>query len=352
MITALLWFRRDLRLTDNPALQAALANCSRLLPVYIDAADEESPWQPGAASRWWLDRNLRQLDQSLQRLGSRLIVRQGPSLETLQALIEQHQVTHVSWNRLYDPSTRARDTQIKASLQENGVHCQNCNAGLLFEPWQIQTAQQTPYRVFSAFWRTCLKAGMPKAPPSPAPQALPPLPESVETLSLDQLGLKPSISWYNGLSEHWQPGESGALLRLSRFLKDAITEYATGRDLPGITGTSSLSPHLHFGEIGPQQVLHGMQARTEVELTPKADSGPAVYLRELGWREFAQHLLYHYPHTSEQPLDPRFHHFPWRQGDQSTQHLTAWQQGNTGIPIVDAGMRELCVLAGCTTGCA
>ncbi len=341
MTTAILWFRRDLRLTDNPALQAALATCSRLLPVYIHAPDEESPWQPGAASHWWLDRSLRQLDQSLQRLGSGLIIQQGPSLETLHKLAGQYQATHLFWNRLNDPGTRARDTEIKAALQAQGTRCESHNAGLLFEPWRIQTAQQTPYRVFSAFWRACLKAGMPSAVPSPSPARLPPIPEPVESLSVDQLRLKPAIPWDAGLHEHWQPGEAGALLSLARFLDNAIIDYATGRDLPGIDGTSSLSPHLHFGEIGPRQVLQGIQARTELELTAKGGTGPAVYVRELGWREFAQHLLYHYPHTCEQPLDLRFQHFPWQSGDQCHAHLSAWQQGNTGIPIVDAGMREL-----------
>ena len=342
MTSALLWFRRDLRLTDNPALQAALTHCDRLLPVYIHAPHEDSPWQPGAAGNWWLDRSLRELDRSLRERGSRLIIRQGSSQAILQGLIERNQVSHLFWNRRYEPATRSRDTEIKASVKRLSVHCQSYNASLLFEPWQIETAQQTPYKVFSAFWRACMKSGLAAGNPKPAHHGFPAVDTRIETLSIDQLGLKPAIPWDEGLKARWRPGEQGALLSLDRFLDSALEAYAVERDIPGIEGTSSLSPHLHFGEIGPAQILRGIQLATGTELTAmEGDTGPAVFLKELGWREFAHHLLYHFPHTSEHPLDPRFQHFPWQSDDASAIHLKAWQQGNTGIPIVDAGMREL-----------
>jgi len=337
----LLWFRRDLRLCDNPALQAALAQADRLLPVYIHAPEEEAPWQPGAASRWWLERSLAALERSLQKLGSRLIIRQGPSLETLQRLCRDHRLSHVYWNRLYEPAIRQRDSGIKAALRGQGLRCESFNAALLFEPWQIQTRQQTAYRVFSAFWRSCIQAGFSPTPPSPAPVNLPEAPTGVASLPLEQLALKPRIPWDAGLQSRWQPGETGALEGLAAFLDESLDRYADQRDLPARSGTSRLSPHLHFGEIGPHQILHGILSRSDLELTVKGGPGAATYARELGWREFAHHLLYHYPHTDAQPLDTRFQHFPWQWAAQAGESLQAWQQGKTGIPIVDAGMREL-----------
>lgn len=341
MTTAIVWFRRDLRLSDNPALQAALKTCSYLLPIYIHAPEEESAWQPGSANRWWLDKSLNSLDASLRRLGSRLIVRSGPSLKTLCRLCADHGVTHVYWNRLYEPDTVKRDRAIQSHLRTEEIHCQSCNASLLFEPWQIHSAQGAPYRVFTAFWKTCIKPGISPHTITPMPLALPGLPGSIESLTIDQLRLKPTIPWDTGLDGHWQPGETGALLRLDQFLHHALDTYPGQRDMPGIRGTSCLSPHLHFGEIGPQQILQGMLAHTELDLTANTASGPAVYLRELGWREFAHHLLYHYPYTSNAPLDQRFQYFPWKQAESAGEYLTAWQRGQTGIPIVDAGMREL-----------
>jgi deoxyribodipyrimidine photo-lyase len=337
----ILWFRRDLRLTDNPALQAALTHATRLLPVYIHAPDEEAPWQPGAASRWWLDHSLRQLDRSLRRLGSRLIVREGPSLQTLQQLCADHRLSHVYWNRLYDPATRPRDGHIKSSLSAEGIHCVSQNAGLLYEPWQVQTNQGAPYRVFSAFWRTCIQMGVSSTHPSPSPSSLPPLPARVDSLPIERLELQSKTPWYGGLQAHWQPGEAAGLQRLAEFLDGTVADYAAQRDLPGLNGTSRLSPHLHFGEIGPRQVLHGIQSRIGLELTVKGGSGAAVFVRELGWREFAYHLLYHYPASCDQPLDARFRDFPWQGSEQAGERLQAWQRGQTGMPIVDAGMREL-----------
>ena len=341
MTGVLLWFRRDLRLTDNPALEAALTGATRLLPVYIHAPDEEAPWQPGAASRWWLDRSLTELDRSLRRLGSRLIIRQGSSLQTLQQLCMDHRLGHVCWNRLYDPSIRERDSRIKASLRTDGLHCESFNTALLFEPWQLQTHQGSPYRVFSAFWRACIQTGISAHTPIPCPKSLPKLPAGVKTLSIEQLELKPKIPWDGGLQAQWRPGETGALERLAQFLDETVDGYADQRDLPARSGTSRLSPHLHFGEIGPRQVLQGIRARMALELTIKGGSGSGVFVRELGWREFAHHLLYHYPYTDAQPLDSRFQHFPWQWDEQAGATLQAWQRGETGIPIVDAGMREL-----------
>ena len=331
MSTAIVWFRRDLRLTDNPALLAATAQCDRLIPVYVHAPDEEAPWPPGAASRWWLHHSLSRLTEDLQRLGSNLIVLQGPSRERLAELARHCRATHLFWNRLYEPATIARDTQIKTWFRGQGLSTASFNAALLHEPWTLRTGKGGPYRVFTPFRKACL-ADTPPDAPRPAPTRLPPLPKVHGSLPLSALGLLPRIRWDTGLGATWTPGEAGALTALDTFLADAAEHYDDARDRPDRRGTSRLSPHLHFGEIGPRQVLQACRHATP----PR---GIEAYVRQLYWREFAHHLLYHFPDTPELPLDPRFTAFPWS-GDPAPA-VAAWQQGRTGIPMVDAGMREL-----------
>jgi deoxyribodipyrimidine photo-lyase len=330
--TALLWFRRDLRLADNPALIRALEVCERVIPVYSHAPDEEAPWQPGAASRWWLHHSLAALDSALRGLGSGLVIAAGKSLAELQRLAGLTGATHCFWNRLSDPAMVARDTQIKQALRADGMKCESFNAGLLFEPWDLATANREPYRVFTPFWRRC-QSELPASEPHRAPGALPPLPRGLDGLSLQALDLLPRLRWDAGLAAAWQPGEAAAFARAEAFLRADVADYPERRDRPGGTGTSRLSPHLHFGEIGPRQLVSIARQAGE-------SKGSDAFLRELGWREFAHHLLYHFPHTPQTPLDDRFAGFPWR--EEGTEALLgAWRQGRTGIPLVDAGMREL-----------
>jgi deoxyribodipyrimidine photo-lyase len=333
--TAILWFRRDLRLTDNPALTAALARCRRVIPVYIYAPHEEAPWQPGGASRWWLHHALSALAGDLARSGSRLIVARGDSLPVLRRLIRQTGATRCLWNRLYEPAAVQRDTAIKQALRQDGILCESFAATMLLEPWQVKTAAGEPYRVFTPYWRRCLPLLAEIDPPLPAPAALPPVPDQIQSLGVDALALLPSIRWDGGLQETWQPGEQGALARLDRFLAGPVRHYGEGREHPGEAGTSALSPHLHWGEIGPRQIIaairaHGLANNQDAE----------HYLRELGWRDFSYQMLYHFPHTPSEPLNARFASFNWRDDPDGTL-LAAWQRGQTGIPIVDAGMREL-----------
>jgi deoxyribodipyrimidine photo-lyase len=331
--TGILWLRRDLRLADNPALLEAIATCAQVLPLYIHAPEEEAPWAPGAASNWWLHRSLTALDQSLRERGSRLAIARGDSLETLVRVVRGVGATRVFWSRLYDPATRERDARIKVALREQGLECQSHKASLLFEPWEVRTGIGEPYRVYSAFWRRCAP-GLQDLVPLSAPEQLPPAPQ-LPSLDLGSLGLLPSIPWDEGLRGRWQPGESAALERAQSFIAEGLAGYGERRDLPAIAGTSSLSPHLHFGEIGPRQVLAQI-AEQHGDLR-----GPAAepFVREILWRELAYHLLYHFPATTDQPLDPRFTRFPWREDGEAL--LLAWQRGQTGIPLVDAGMREL-----------
>ena len=340
MTRAILWLRRDLRLDDNPALQAAVQECKELIPLYICNSAEETTWAPGAASRWWLHHSLGALDDELRKHGSRLVIRQGESLAVLQQIVKEEGITHLFWNRLYEPATIERDRQIKATLSESGIRCNSFNGSLLFEPWEIQTGQKTPYKVFTAFWKACLKTGLPRLERQSAPSPLPPVPAGLDSGSLDALQLLPSIPWDSGFHASWKPGTASALQQLDEFIEKAVGNYNSDRDLPGYQGTSRLSPHLHFGEISPLQVLESVRNMTGFEES-MASTGENVYVKQLGWRDFAHHLLFHFPQTAETPLDTRFSHYPWHWKEDAAELLSAWQQGRTGFPIVDAGMREL-----------
>ncbi len=334
--TAILWFRRDLRLADNPALTVALQSCERVIPVYIHAPDEEAPWQPGGAARWWLHHGLSALAQDIADAGSRLILSCGASLPVLRRLVQATGATQCHWNRLYEPATMERDTTVTQALRDDGVRCESHNAGLLFEPWTLKTGVGEPYRVFSPYWRRCEPKLAEVPTPLPAPRALPVVPTTLESLPIDALGLLPRIRWDQGLADTWEPGAAGADKRLRRFLDQGLGGYGDRRELPAVTGTSRLSPHLHWGEIGPRQVLAAVRDACG-DLTA---GGAGHFMRELGWREFSMQLLYHFPDMPARPLDPKFADFPWRtQGADAL--LEAWQRGRTGIPIVDAGMREL-----------
>lgn len=326
----LLWFRRDLRLTDNPALVRAMST-GAVIPVYIHAPEEDGDWRPGTASRWWLHRSLTALRQDLERRGSTLVIRHGPTLPCLQALLTETGAGHVCWNRLHEPAAAARDRAVENALQARGIAVAQFEATLLHAPGSVLTRGGDPYRVFTPFWRACraMEApfGVEPAPERiPAPRMMPP------GLRPDALDLLPQRDLQVSLAGHWQPGEAHALACLQHFLEGTAAEYDALRDCIGPDTTSRLSPYLHFGEIGPRQVLAACRA---------AGPGGATdgFLRQLGWREFAHHLLYHFPHTPTCPLDGRFDAFPWARPEPRI--LQAWQQGMTGVPLVDAAMRSL-----------
>ena len=333
----IVWFRHDLRLDDNPALAAAVAR-GPVVPVFIWAPEEEHPWEPGAASRWWLHQSLEKLAAALVKAGAPLVIRRGPSLETLRTLAQECGASHVAWNRRYEPAVVARDTAIKRALTEDGLGAESFNGGLLFEPVRVATKEGKPYQVFTPFWRTLLTKDEP-AEPTSAPKKITTVTRPPRGLAIESLDLLPTIDWAGTMRTMWSPGEAGAAKRLDRFLEKALDGYSAGRDRPDREGTSSLSPHLHFGEISPRRVWHAV--REAVGGTPVAKlavGGPECYLRELGWREFANHLLYHFPHTADAPLRSDYARFPWANDPIG---LRAWQRGHTGVPIVDAGMRQL-----------
>jgi deoxyribodipyrimidine photo-lyase len=323
---ALFWFRRDLRLADNPGLAAAAAGGRPIIPVFIhDPAHDKS----GGALDWWLHHSLASLDKSLQKLGSRLIVRQGDAAILIPTIAEETGAEAVYCNRLEEPWAVAQQERIERTLRTVGRVMVIGNAALLFELGSVTTGAGQPFGVFTPFWNACLRA-RPPASPLDAPERLPPVDEKLASEKLDLLPTKPD--WAGGLRATWTPGEDAAQEALDRFIERRLDGYAGNRDLPAEAGTSTLSPYLRFGEIGPRQVFHTIRNSAP----PSHDTDR--FLAELGWREFSYHLLASFPDLPHRPLRGEFARFPWRDDPDS---LAAWQKGQTGIPLVDAGMRQL-----------
>jgi deoxyribodipyrimidine photo-lyase len=336
--SVLLWFRRDLRLADNPAVAAATATGKPVIPLYLWSPGDDGDWPPGAASRAWLSRSLSALDDDLRARGSRLLILKGDSPETIPRLAATCSASMVFANRRHEPSAAAVDTRVKTRLEEAGIAFRCFEASLLFDPEAIRTRSGGPFQVFTPFWRACLSAApVPSTLPAPKTWATPSRWPS--SLSPRELPLLPHHPWAERMLSHWSPGEAGARKRLRAFCTHALFDYSTARDRPAADGVSRLSPHLHFGELSPRQIWHAVRDRENAGPAGKGDAGaPAVFLRQLGWREFSHHVLHHFPRTDRQPLRPAFSAFPW---SHSPAHLRAWQQGQTGYPLVDAGMREL-----------
>jgi deoxyribodipyrimidine photo-lyase len=328
---AIVWLRDDLRLADNPALSAAMALGAPVAVVYV--LDEVSPGiRPlGGASRWWLHHSLAALDDDLRERGGRLVLRRGDSMSEISALVDELKATAVYWNRRYS-AARDLDADLKHSLRERGVDAQSFQANLLFEPWTVTTAEGNPYRVFTPFWRSCLDSGTPRDPLS-APKSIDAAAAQSDNLA-DWHLLPTRPDWAGGLRDRWTPGEASAHETLDAFATSDLGDYDR-RDEPGLDATSHLSPHLRFGEISPFQVWH----RLHGELSPRARKNRDGYLRQLVWREFNWNILFHSPQLATRNFRPEFDAFPWNEPDPAA--LEAWRHGNTGIRLVDAGMREL-----------
>lgn len=339
----IVWLRSDLRLADNPALSAAAQSGAPVIPVYILDDTAGGKWMRGGASRWWLHQSLGKLDASLQKKKFHpLVYMKGAAGEELDKLIAQTGAEAVYWNRCYEPWSIARDKAIKESLKSRGIDAQSFSAYLMFEPWSIQNKTGGSYKVFTPFSKACLDlsgtirpaidAAKPDMTHTGAPLS--------EGIGLDALGLMPKIKWYTGMQAYWTPGEAGAMKRFEDFLEDGVGEYKAQRDLPAVDGVSKMSPYLHFGEISPHQIWHAVsQAIVEQGDKDKNFGGHAQgFLRQLLWREFSYHLLYHSPDFPDQPWNKNFAKFPWERNDE---YLQKWQTGQTGFPIIDAGMRQL-----------
>jgi deoxyribodipyrimidine photo-lyase len=328
----LVWFRQDLRCFDNPAFAQAMASGQPVYALYILDQGPHDPHPLGGASKWWLHHSLARFQADLAQLNVPLIVQAGSAEPVLADLVDQLSISKVFWNRLYEPHAISRDARIKADLKARLIEVQSYNAQLLVEPFTLATKGGTPFKVFTRFWEAA-RAQLTIDPPLPLPRPqLGPNKISGDFPALADLHLLPvRPNWASGFETVWQPGEAGAQAALDRFIGSALPHYAAERDRPDRPSTSRLSAHLHFGEIGPRQVYRAVTAQIP-------DRNADKLLAELGWREFAHHLLYHFPDLSHKSLRPEFDHFPWEEDPPA---LTAWCKGLTGYPIVDAGMREL-----------
>lgn len=335
---AILWFRQDLRLADNPALKALSDAGKPVIPVYIYEENGEGYAAIGAASRWWLHHSLMALANALEGIGSKLVLRKGEPKRILQALIEETGADTVHWNRCYEPHAIARDKEIKSALREQGTIVESHKAAMLFEPWDINTKSDAPYKVYTPFWKQCLRHNAPREP-WPVPREIASPPAWPKSDALDSWKLLPTLpDWAGGMRASWEPGEAGARKCFHDFLEDGASQYAQYRDRPDINATSRLSPHLHWGEISPHTLWHAMQDAMVEPDNAIGDTNGNKFLSEVGWREFSTHLLYHFPHLPERNFREEFGNFPWKE---NTEALKRWQKGQTGYPIVDAGMREL-----------
>lgn len=324
-----------MRLTDNPALQAAIDTGRPLLCVYVRETGDGAPRAMGGASLWWLDKSLKSLAASLEAIGGKLTLRTGPASRVIPQLVKEAGAAAVFWNRRYGLPERDTDASIKKSLKDKGVDCHSYNGRLLMEPWELKTGSGGWYKVFTPFWRA-LQAQYTVPAFLPAPSKI--TSADAETESLKDWSLHPTKpDWSGGMADAWQPGEAGAQKRLDAFLDGPVSDYAATRNLPGVsTGTSKLSPHLRFGEIGPAQIWRSVKARLEAH---QADEDSArVFLSEIAWREFSYTLLYFNPALANENYNSNFDRMGWRQDDAG---FAAWSRGQTGYPIVDAGMREL-----------
>lgn len=337
---ALHWFRNDLRLADNPALTEAAAAGPVLCLHILDTGKDRRPI--GGASRWWLSRSLAALGEALAAKGGRLVLMQGDPAVLLPRIVAEADIGLVTWNRRYEAAEIALDRKLKEDLTGHGIMVRSFNSHLLNEPWQVTTTTGQPMKVFTPYWRAARQKGEPDAPlPAPARIQALPLPASIETLamSLDDLALEPTKpDWAGGLRAAWTPGEAGAAERLDDFIGSGLAGYAEDRDRPDRAATSRLSPHLHFGEIGPRQVWHALHHAHAAGEAAGSERDAEKFLSEIGWREFSHHLLFHNPDLATRNYDSRFDAFPWQPDDNA---LRRWQRGQTGIPLVDAGMREL-----------
>lgn len=328
MKRVLVWFRRDLRLKDNPALAAAVETGADILPVYIHGVEQSSQLSEGEASKWWLHHALEDLDAELKLFGGGLHFDQGKSVEdVLLGIVGEFDIDAVFWNRRYQPHATKLDGSIKKKLQTDGVEVHSFHGGVLNEPHAIKNKSGKPYQVFTPYWKFCRE--IPVDDPCEVNLSGSNFVKSCGVM-LEKLQLLPEINWCAKFHETWTPSRQAGLNRLADFASGAVTEYEDNRDMLVLDGTSMLSPYLHFGQLGVREIYHRL-----VSMGEAVNNG---YLRQLYWRDFAHHLIYHFPHSVTRPLRPEYEQFPWAHDEDK---IERWRRGQTGFPIIDAAMRQL-----------
>lgn len=331
---ALVWFRRDLRVADNPALSAAIKSGFPVEAVYIH--DEARYFSPGGAQKWMIHHTLCALEPALAARGVRLRISLGTEEQTLVDHASEIGAAAVFWNRRYSSEDVATDKRIKERLAAKGVAAHSFNGALLREPWEVKTGTGGPYRVFTPFWKALAAAGPSRLELAAPPTGRAPL-QKDQRAAIDALGLLPTApDWASEFPRLWAAGESGAHAALADFIDNAASAYSRARDIPAVQGTSLLSPYLAIGAISPLTVWNAIDGAMKAGRI--AEKEALKFLSEIAWREFSTHLLFHFPTMARAPWRAEFSAFPWRDDEAG---FRRWTQGKTGVPIVDAGMREL-----------
>ena len=324
---AICWFRQDLRLSDNPALSAA-SNHENLLPIYILDKDNSGENYLGAASKFWLHHSLEALKKSF---GGKLWIASGNPIEILSNLIETYSIKAVYWNRCYEPWRIKRDKNIKNELSKKNLIVKTYNGSLLWEPWEIRKDDGSPYKVFTPFYRKAFSNSISPRRPLQIKVNKNIFYEADKNVGIAELNLLPNNPWVSKIKHHWKIGEKAAAARFSQFMKHGIEDYQIARDFPSVPSLSRISPYLHFGEISPNHLWYGARLKGN---NTQAD----LFCKQLGWREFSYSQLYYNPDLPKENLQTKFDNFPW---ENNVSGFEVWTKGITGIPLVDAGMREL-----------
>ncbi len=324
------WFRLDLRLNDNPSLDQLSKEVDKIIPIYIYDENIEI----GNASKCWLEKSLENLNNQLCKFESKLYIFKGNPKKIIHKIITDKNISSLSWNRLYDKYSIKRDKEIKSFLIKKSIDCNTFNGYLLSEPWEVKNKSGNFFRVFTPFWKTNFEILLNKKLPLSSSTKYNFYKKDISSdLNIQELKLNiPKKEWMNRILSYWDIGENAAKLKIKKFINKNLNNYSIGRDLPYADFTSKISPHLHFGEISPQRIFNEVM-KSKIDVVNKKK-----YLSEIGWRDFSYNLLFNYPEMTDLPIQSKFIKFPWLK---DKKNLINWKLGKTGIPIVDAGMKEL-----------
>ena len=340
---SLVWYRRDLRIQDNPSLNAALNSGRPVVALYIHNPEEQGEWSPGGASRWYLHHSLLALQSQLADIGVTMLCRYGSAQQVLAEICQSINVDSIYWNQVIEPGPISLDESIKSGLESAGVSVEISPDDTLLLPQQALKSDGTPYKVFTPFWRNVqqkLQYVDFSSRLSAAPKTIS-KPVETNLHSIESLQLLDKHDWHSKLHQHWNPGEQNALKLFSVFIANGLSSYETARDIPAESGTSSISAALHFGEISVARIYDYCRSLLLHETNHETVQSIKRFMAEIGWREFSRHLLHAFPDSHSMSLNRRFEQPEAWELKQSDQILHRWQQGETGVPLVDAGMRQL-----------